>query len=82
MLTSTAPTLATANWVTTHSGTFIDQMPTCSPRATPLAISPDAARSTRRSKSLHDHRSSNPGKARASPSGWRDAVILKALPTV
>ena len=30
-LTSTAPTRAAANWVTTHSGTFIDQIPICSP---------------------------------------------------
>ena len=44
MLTSTAPIRPTANCVTTHSGAFIDQMPTCSPRATPCAISADATR--------------------------------------
>ena len=47
MLTRISPALAVANWVTTHSALFGDQMPIRSPGSSPSATSPAAKASTR-----------------------------------
>ena len=47
MLTRISPALAVANWVTTHSALFSDQMPIRSPRSSPSASSPAANASAR-----------------------------------
>ena len=47
MLTRISPALAVANWVTTHSALFGDQMPMRSPGSRPSASSPAANASTR-----------------------------------
>ncbi len=49
MFTSTAPIRAEANCVKTHSGPFIDQIPTWSPGLNPKSRKAEATRSTRSS---------------------------------
>ena len=52
-VTRMAPIFASANWRTTHSGTFVAQTTTRSPASTPAAIKPRAIVFASRSSSVN-----------------------------
>src|SRR5439155_1347119 len=74
MLTRIAPILAVANWTTTHSALFGDQIPTRSPRATPSARRPRAQRSTWASGSAYAGLLADAGNEVWAVDRWREHV--------
>ena len=75
-----ADTTGKPNWVTIHSGTFIDQIPTCCPGSTPSAIKPDATRSTRWFSSRQDQPQLETGKHQGILVGIETGRAFQDLP--
>ena len=82
MLTSTAPILAVANWISVHSGQFGAQIPTRSPFPIPRFSNPTATASTSRLSSAYVHRRPEGRSTRASRSPWAATVRSKLSPIV
>ena len=82
MLTRISPALAVANWVTTHSALFGDQIPIRSPRLRPSAKRPLAKASTLCFSSRQLQRICWWRTIKASRSAYRSAIWSKYPPIV
>ncbi|MCY1505565.1 hypothetical protein D9M68_397840 [compost metagenome] len=82
MFTSTSPSRAVANWVTSHSTRLGDQIPTRSPLSSPSVCRPAASASTASQNSRQFQRTPCSRKATASRSGKRATVCASNSGTV
>ena len=82
MLTRIAPSFAVANWVTTHSMQFGDQIPILSPFRMPDSYSPRATVSISSLSSRHVIRMPLCGTIKAGRSAQASTVFLSTSGTV